>query len=290
MYDYYINNPDPRERYALEFKKAFMVEYEREQNWLVVKIDHVIDFEEIRKHGGNGYFEDFDIILSTRQDNIPAHPNFNTPVNQEGMDAAGNTFGLDLYIVDKNRKLGERFIVVAGLPRKIDVRNLPLVNDGLYIRFYGNKEGGDEKSRYDLDDVDRLVWVHKTKEEAANSSDKAIFGTEEARQVDTINKRNSAEFVERRGHYDVLKLEMEKEVQIHNRELALQADRLAQEQASSKAAIEQLDNQHKAENLRMKDYYEARSSTRKDSSELIKYIPAALAGVITAFIAFKAVL
>lgn len=278
-------NPEAREKNEV-FHQQFLTKYQKGNNWVTVKLDYRISTNELRGHGGYSYFADFDIILSLRRDIIPSHPDTASALNRDD-GQTGKCGTIDIYIVDTANKIHDRFGSLVGTVTSIKKRNLPLQLDGLYVWNPDIHGPGDPGFHYAADRLDDLSWVHLTKEEAmrhAFNSSERIGG----RKDDKPGRGDIPG--DRRGSLDALKSELEKEANFFRTKVdQLELDREA-EREKAKLLFDKTEHENKANAIRMKDFYESRSQTRKDSSELLKFIPAAIAGAVTAFIAFRTLL
>lgn len=279
-----------------EFYNALKDVMPNENGTLTIKLDHHLPMTSFRELNGNVFVEDFDIILSLDQNNIPTHPAYRTREVLEDKRKYGHevheftpTKGLMLYLVDPDKTLGDMYVYSAGMVNMVEHRNLPMCAVGLYVQ-YPDDRGRGERTYYSPEEISKLKWVHRTREEAASHAIRDGDIAVELQKAKLATKKDTINEVEKRGQLDLVKIELEKEILLRKSIEERFASERAKDAEENERMLEALDREYKSQQLEVKDLYEARSHKRKDTTEVIKVVPTILAGALTAFVAMKALL
>lgn len=263
-------------------KRTFSVEYSFSES-------------DIGAHGGSIYVPHLDVLMSTLTHHyVPAHPyscegvkhrliTTNETVNNVGV------FGYSVKIVDNGGVFGNRFININGQCFKVPViKNLEM-KDGIYVTSSGPVEGDYDNCpprcvRYGFDDTDISVALYRTLEEAKTLGDTLATRQreieEQALEVKREENRLKLEHLQRG---ETIKIRLH-EIETDRMELDVQRKRHEASIESSLADIkkqrEELEHIRQMQLLEAKSKYEHRSLARKDTSEVVKFLPAILTGGI----------
>lgn len=271
------------------FKKHFMDCYQTQTSGITMKFEHVVTPEMLKEHDGSLYVSELDIILSTRQDNIPLHPFCLEALSRPVKHVRTITeSGLGVVIVDNKEMIGSRFVRLMGKVVKIEPIKNSLKPDGIYLTFRGMVENARDDLQDMIDyikpeEIEEAGWFFRSFAEAHNAPERDVELNYELKELDFQGKRLAAETSVTKSSHDIEKLELERinaELTRRNEEME-RNHRIYEQELQRRFARE--DHESKLEQLRSKDLYEHRSNTRKDTSEFVKFLPTLLMGAGAAF-------
>lgn len=275
------------------FKKLFMECYQKQQVGVTMKFDYVVFPEMLKEHEGALYISELDIILSTRQDNIPLHPfcleAISRPAERIRTIAEG---GLGVVIVDNKEMIGPRWVRLMGNVVRIEPTKNSLKPDGIYVTFRGVVESARDDIQDTIDyispdKIEEKGWFFHSFAEARNAPERDAELNYELKELDFQGKRLAATTSVTKSEHEIEKLELEaKNAELtRNIEVMERNHRLYEQELQRRYARE--DHESKLEQLRSRDFYEHQSSTRKDTSEFVKFLPTLLMGAGAAIVAIK---
>lgn len=262
-------------------------------------LERTMDAKVLESNGGSIYLADLDIALRYVDDSVTIHHPCR-PMAKSILASRNNNqpgFDLRIEINDPKQRFGDRFTVMRGTLVRIKPINDPSRAEGVYAWMNGQEtldmSSGDYKY-YSFEDAERELRLF-------DSAAKAKANGEEADQ-----RRNELEQEQHKQRMEVLHLESEirrithdNEVELSKyKQLKVELDaKVTEELARIKRREAELDEEAKRRErerdiafaeekvrreVRMmadKEYYERRSYDRKDSSEIVKWIPAAALGL-----------
>lgn len=315
-------------------------------------IDFTIEVDAIGSKGGNVYYRNLDIVVSTlNKEHVAKHPAtqaYHKELLITRNEAVNDTqsFGYSICIVDAKNRFGKRFININKQIYSVPVKIDPSLPDGVYCTSSGSVEGDVDYAIpttkcYSFEEADSVLGMYRTVDEAKSYGDVfaqrerelkelTIRAKEEEHRIKQEKLQNDQELERRKLEIDNLKADHDSKIK-HEREMRereteqfkydmerlkseekqrqetekQQRERKAeefkldmerqrneeerrrkQEIANHERRIErlkeeyaQLEHQRKIETLRYKEEYEQRSYKRKESSELIKFIPSLITGI-----------
>lgn len=276
------------------FKKLFMDAYRDRNHGVMLKFDYSVAVTEINHQGGSVYLTELDIILSTRKDNIPIHPLSLEAASRAPITVQSNSGsnGVTLYIVDNDDTIGTHYTRMFGKIIRVETIKNGLSPEGLYIEYQGlsdSQHGNQTNFREFIAaaDMKDIGWLSKTFAEAKNAPDReAEFGYK-LKELEIEGKRITAETNLVKADHEKEKLHLEHRNSELQRELDERDRQFRIYEADAQRRISEEEHRSKIEQMKTRDFYEERSIARKDSSELIKYIPALLLGAGAAYAAIK---
>ena len=252
-----------------------------------VSLDYQINLEALAACGGASYFQNIDLVISTRHESVtPPHPYSARGLERQLMleDSDINrveTFGYKIKIVDNNNEFGDRWVNIAQNAYRVPAIRDVSLNDGVYLITSGNAPGAPPKTEFfNFTDSGAELHLYRTREEA-----EALGDLHKQREQELVFLEHQIKTTE--NEYRLQKQKLSEESEAREREFKLKELALNEEkQKLDRIRLEQ-EHQKKMEELRRKDYYEDRSYVRKDSSEFMKYAPLLLTGVIALFAAIR---
>lgn len=275
----------------IAFAQLFTKEYENQPHHVTLRYDYDVPSSTLIKNGGTTYLIEKDIILSTELNNIPLHPFCPEALSRPLAAASQYEGSASVWIVDNRKVIGPRYIRLLNKVIKVDSIVDSLSRDGVYIthrNWMNDNQSIKSFTEYVPDDkIDTLTWLHKTFAEAKSSPERELELSMELKQLDHESRRISATTSVQKSEYDLEKLALERNNASLQQVVIDQDRRNAFFENEWKRKYAHEEHHSKLEQLKSKDFYESRSSERKDSSEWVKIVPAMLVGAGAAFIALK---
>lgn len=249
--------------------------------------DYQVSLDDLQASGGSLYIPEIDVVIAESTNRSTAHPE--SPMGKKlrmmSLCAKGG-FQLNIEIVDPNNVLGDRFINFGGKVFRIKKIDDPTRKPGIY--YTGNiKPDGDLEvgvpgfmEFHELSGADGALAMYRTVDEA-QSLGNLTESLKRQFEVEQMKSKLEVARLERQIENDKAEHQL-----VYNRLLA--ANKIADEEREQhKRRIDELNEKIKTErereSARLRDEYERRSHERKDSSEILKWIPTIL-GVVTAII------
>lgn len=259
---------------------------------LQCSIDHVFTEMDLNEKNGMFYHDELDTVfkLGEQAFNTP-HPNslpgrlLETEDHAEMLrDRYGFVFSVE--IVDNLGKYGERYLSICNQVYKVAPRRDNNKPDGIYIvssKPTNGRLSSDEiiTNCYGFDDAEKRLGIYTTYEMAASFGDQAA-----ARKREIIDLEHVIALAKQQAALD--KIANEQVLAERDRRLKdLEYERSLHTQAMDDLKARQ-EHLLEMERMRLKEHYEEKSTERKDSSEMLKFLPAVLAAVGTILMAYKA--
>lgn len=250
------------------------------------QFEYVIFENDLTESGGVVYITDLDLVLSTKgHAQIPFHPygreaeihKFLDRQKAEASDSVGGNFIYSINIVDNFGKIGTRWLRIGDDVVQIDPITDSTRTDGIYVWTNKPQNGRlDEAGRfaecYDLNQEPPYFKLHKTFHEARytkQDEDQIKCNEFKAKIIKIEADLQISENSLSKANLD--KENLERNMESQRVEFANQMHRLNM----------QLEREiQERETMRAKDRYEAVSQERKNTSELIKSVPAIILGII----------
>lgn len=291
--DRLISHEGPKSQDLRAFEDLFLRSYRDQTHSVAMKYDYEVTPLTMNDNGGTLYLVEKDIILSTRRDNIPLHPFCYEAMTRQpkGTRTLGEN-GLAVEIIDNREMIGPRYMRLLGKVVRIDTVKNALRRDGVYLKYRGFMDDAQGPVQDIIDYIPpeampEAKWLYRTYAEARTAPEHEVELSYELKHLDLQGKKTQAEANNR-------KAEQEKEnLELAQRNIRLQ-QQLEDEERRTKHFENELsrryareDHETKIEQLRTKDLYEERSTIRKDSSEMWKFIPTVLMGAGAAIVALK---
>lgn len=254
----------------------------------VIVLEYTVEYEQFAKMGNNIYLKELDVVISLDEEGFADHPytHYNNRLhkivketNTDDIDG----FHIDIKIISNDGSYGDKFINFNGMVYRVPSTANNSLNNGVYI--YGNDAHNRSSSKNDVrwlsyEDAEQLLGLYNTRAEA-----ESLGGTnnENERKLEQLKRENK----EQELNLTLLKRELEQrttEEAIELNKVKAENARLAELRSRDLAEAERVDKleafELEEQRRRNKFAYEERSAQLKNTSELIKYGPAILAGAI----------
>lgn len=256
-----------------------------------VTVAYPVSFEMFSKAKGSLYLENLDITLALNQETetcLTVHPCSN--LGKEHLERMTRPDGYNYRIIinDPDCAFGVRYINLSGRVYRIAPQIISDKEPGVYFQVSDSGEVIEEHL-YDFEQADTELMLYKT------ASDAKVFGNIlEARRKELEETQHAQKLKMMEIESENIRLKHESESQLNKikQERAQMDAELSKIQSENKQRelmlqknISELENQFAKEKAyrddslnRMKLEYERRSLDRKDSSEIIKWLPAIVTG------------
>lgn len=276
-------------------------------NTLTHRLDYHVEASDIERNGGNIYLTNLDVVLSNwnpaRPDLIPDHPCSNAGVRNamiENDPAINNVgaFGYGIRIVDPVGRYGDRYININNRVYRVPVIRDSSIQDGVYVTSSGTTEysGGyarPESKRYDFEEADEALGLYGSVEAAKTLGDVNAQRERELEEfklnVKRENEQLKAEKQRRDAEYEEFRRNLEKDRQDEEARVQREERRLKERETRLKEEMAELEHRRTLRTIERKDTYEERSHNRKDTSEMVKFLPAVFTGLLALFVAVQKV-
>lgn len=268
------------------------------------EVEFRVGFSDIESRGGSLFLNNLDVVVSVLQGHlVPHHPRSEAGVRNDLVEtnpAINNvgSFGYSIQIVDNGSFFGDRFININNLIYKVPTTKNPDMKDGVYLSSSGPIKGDYSLAppiakRFTFSEADEALGLYRTVDEAMSLGDVHAAKEKELKElsihVKNEEQRLKEQKLQREAEFDRRKNELEREraeADAHRKE---EEHRISQRHTRLKEEIAELEHQRSMEMIRAKDGYEHRSMQRKESNEIVKYLPAIFTGLLALFVALKKV-
>lgn len=273
-------------------------------------VDYFVSHEQLKLSGGIFYLTQLDLLISTRSDNVVGvHPYSQLAhrlrsVVDDGFLNMESGFGFNIRLVDNKGEQTDKYLNLNGEIFRITPEQCPFYRDGVHVVRSAHRLAQTRNAHrpesvcLPFEEGYKKYNLFDSREEALAYGDTAKVRERELEERAHEVKKEEADWKAQKNQRD-----QELEILKHNFETTrLEQQRKAKEEELQREQRkqyyqEELERlQHERERLlnelkigqaASKDYYEHRSMQRKDSSELMKYIPtviSAIGGIATLFL------
>ena len=244
-------------------------------------VSTTITAEDLKQNRGAVYIKEHDIVIFyPNYDGVVVHPATVSKIinGYEFLERDLSEFRFSIKINDPHNRIGKRYINISGIIHDLTPERNPSIAEGVVI----SSSSAETKGEYthvpmSIDDFLTKVKTYKTVEDAIH------FGN-----LEEIEKQTRAKELEDLKHTNAVRQEEGKLVSLEG---SAELERIKLDLATTQAKLKEQELKHKSElerltyvsdeekhyrdleSLRRKSYYEERSLDRKDSSELIKFLP-----------------
>lgn len=276
-------------------RDAYVAQYERKpQNLHEIRcvIEHFVTEEDFKLNGNVFYHDALDMVFLYGEGEFPyAHPYSELGKKEEMLATAQGIknergFVFSVEIIDSAGKYGDRFVSICNKVYKVVARSDNNKPDGIYIVSNTPTVGRktiDELTIeiYAFEDAEKQLGLYKTYEDALSFGDMAAARKRETAQLDHEIQLMKAQALKDKMALESAQAERDRVLREQEHERAMNKSLLD----DMKARLEHL---QEMERMRAKEQFEQRSNDRKESSEMIKYIPLILTAIGTLIMTAKA--
>lgn len=272
------------------FNRVYEIRHQNQQE-IRCSIEHFVVEEDFRANNNVFYHDGLDAVLLYGDNDFPySHP-YSLIGQKEDMIAHGEEikakygFVFSVEIIDNLGKYGERYVSICNSVYKIEAKADNNKPDGIYIvsnvPTVGRKSiDAVQIDVYAFEDAEKRLGLYRSYEEAASNGDLAA-----ARKREIVELEHQVALAKQEALLQKIKSdEMSAERDRVMRDLEHERTLHRQSTEDLRARQEQI---LEMERMRQREHYEQRSSDRKDSSEMIKFLPIILTAIGTILMAWK---
>lgn len=225
-----------------------------------VVVRHDIPLQ-LLEEGGGVFLDTCDYVVSLERSKFRFHhPESKVGIELQKADQENtNSFNYGIEIVDRYNRIGNRWVNILGSVRRI--KNIMSSNemrkDGIYIEI--TTPDGIERLQYELTDGISKVGLYVTEEEARVHGDlKSVSEFKREKELASLNHLSKVELA---------RLGLTK----------MQRDDYFDERKYERSSVE----------TERKHDYEMRSYDRKEASEIVKWLPTLITGIVSALVLIR---
>lgn len=302
-YSFYNSNSDELFRALSEVKenitdKAINIMHEELQNFIknksfgrvptnfVISIDYPVHLNDIIKNGGLVYSNEGDVIVSTRTlEETPMHPftresRYLSQIKEHAAKHKSKEIQFSIKIIDNHASMSVKFYNIGNKVYKVVPYSDLTMEEGIYF-------SGDEPVKSIHQSEGKVVMQHpleaattlglfSTIEDALTSGDPAVLRKNMLAELEHENLMAKKTIEANKIAYEQFKIDIEKEKKLWDMSIDLV-------NAARDKLIKDQEREAGMEELRIKGKYEKESHARKNTTEILKFIPAAVAAISTIF-------
>lgn len=285
-----VNDNSSNELKALREAFAFNI-LENTYGGATLILDYPLTLEQLQQYGGSIYYHELDSVVSlSSQENTPPHPYSEEGRDLRLMDASEADlsdigFGYSVELIDNSKTYGDRYLNIGNKVYKVVAQRDAERRDGIYVIANHPVTGelgrdGREVKHYSFEGAEDKLGIFRTAEEALNLGDAALARKQELVQMEHALQIQKVEMQSVKNQHAREMLEKETELKAVEMERDRQTRLIKEQQEAQEHAM-------KMERERAKHYYEDRSYDRKDSHEVLKFLPSIIVGIGAIFMAIK---
>lgn len=271
--------------YRVKVLESLHIDSVAQRNTRKSIVSATITYDDLKNNKGGIYIKEHDLVIYIPEHyGYFVHPATVSKIVSGYLSKAGSfneDFRFNIRINDPANKIGPRFINISGTVYEIPIVRDPSVAEGALIS--SSSKDSDYKFLtvpMSLEEFDKKVMTFKSVEEAT------VAGN--LNEVEKL--RLTQEKLELEKNHAVEDQKRQNEINASKHELALAQNDLKQMEIKHKRELEHLTHRYELmedelehQSLRRKSYYEERSLDRKDTSEVIKWLPLVLGAGIALF-------
>lgn len=251
-----------------------------------------VKLNDLRDGNNSVYVKEYDIVIYiARPGYTVLHPaTVSQVINGFNLNKTKvNDFEFNIRINDPNNKIGNRWINISGLIYQIIPSRDPTQLEGVVVTTSSSDLNGEfVHVPMSIEDFKEKVKTYQSYEEAETFGNlEHMTKTQADRELEQLKHNNSVQVEKLKGETAMHKSQSEESkfnLELANNELKQQEIRHKKELELIQSRLDQEKHEREFESLQRKSYYEERSYDRKDSSELIKFLPMIIgAGLVLLF-------
>ncbi len=262
--------------------------------------------QQLERHGGSVYIDELDVAISTTDTPtcMTTHPESHLGrMLKASMEKTNPGFTFRLEINDPEKQFGDRFLNIAGRVYRVMSTCDTTRPEGVYLATTGdsNEPGGAGETYLKFDDAKQETLLFSTRHDAETLGNVAEARKREIEELQHKQKLEMLKMEEEHKRklsgmeHELLTFKQEKTRQeaesvkiatelkereaVMMREIKEREAKLTQEMKEMEAKFAREKAERDSRRDYEKDYYERRSYVRKDSSEIVKWVPAIAVGL-----------
>lgn len=285
-----VNDASSSELKAL--REAFTVKIlENTYGGATLILDYPLSLEQLHACGGSVYYHELDSVISLHDhQSAPPHPYSEEGRNLRLIEASdlglsGIGFGYSVEIIDNNKSYGDRFLNIGNKVYKVAAQKDRDRRDGIYVIANHPTQGeigreGRDVQYHPFEGAEEKLGIFKSAEDALNLGDASLARKHEIVSLEHNLAKQKIELQETKNAHQKEMLEKETEL----KRVETERDRQTRIITEMREAAE---HSMKMERERAKSYYEDRAYDRKDTNEVLKFLPSIIVGIGAVLMAIK---
>lgn len=253
-------------------------------------LDYVLTRQSFLNAGGAVFIQELDLVVAKEGGTAVVHPE-----SQLGLQLkhklAGNAAGQFVYSIDindPNHRYGDQWVNIAGKVYKVPARHDTSECEGVYVRSPfpdGEKKFGHEFlcERLDFEKAGSELALYRTANEARTLGDEAGARKRELEELQQKHRvqqfDHEVKLREMSNQHEKDALQLKLDLIAESRKTKLAEDEAAAHKRDLESSRATIEHMRALQNMEMKDHYEGRSHARKDTSEVVKWLPAIITGI-----------
>lgn len=248
-------------------------------------LNYTVTRDDIVRNGGILYLAELDLVINATKEEWKAlHPYSDAATRYQLIEAETNVnnterFGYSLYIVSNDGRFKDKYVNIGGCVYRVPSTKNQSLRDGVYLCSTGPVENDATTPmpialHYEFEAARDKLKLYDSAEEAEKLGDQLAEREKEIKEL-------QVKFRELEHELKIERMEFEQEIEEKKREY----ERISMERQREHSGLE---HERAMRGMRDKEYYETRSLARKDSSEVVKFIPSIITGTLAlAVLIFK---
>lgn len=265
----------------------------------IFSLDYHITYDDINSQGGSLYLTNLDRVVSILNTQyIPFHPYSEVGIrNQMVADERDindvGSFGYSLRIIDSFDHFGDRYVNINNQVYKVPVVKKSSMPDGVYLVSSGPVTGNFDypkpvSHRFSFEEADEALGLYRTVDQARTFGDtvgqKKRELEERSIELKEREQRLKEEEQQREHEFKLHKQALEEEKAESEAQRKREENEMSQRMARMKDELSQLEHRRNVTMLNERSIHDQRSLERKESSEIIKFLPTLISSTLTLFI------
>lgn len=266
--------------------------------YLRIIVDYNVPLKAFEQSGGTLYYKNKDYLLSSLSVvRAPHHPHAEDSVIQSDFEegksirVGRNMFATKIEIVDNAMEIGHRYYLFMGQVYQVK----PIIDDrrssGVYVTMVKDDITDEKKHileqiRYEPEEAQQSVGLYRTKQEAIDSGDMVSARKERLLLLEHDIELLKKKLAMAKNEHEIELADVQRKNTERAHELKLEQERIDDRSRRLERERKEFEIEQDRRRSLLKDEFERRSLERKDTSELIKFLPLGiitLGACITAF-------
>jgi hypothetical protein len=259
--------------------------------------EHYFTEDELKRLGGQFYHHEMDAVFSLGRAIPFEHPHSSEGQAIAAKDSANHVadqygFVFTVEIIDATSKYGERYVCICGQVYKIVPKHGVNKPDGIYIVSSSPTVGKMTTNEivietYAFGEAEKQLGLFHSYEEALANGDQALARKRELEDLQHKHKLEANEMQMDKLKHDREVQERDRKIKDLEHERTLRQRELEMRDQELNNIRTRIDHTIEMEKLRLKEMYEKRSFDRKESFELMKYLPIIITAIGTVLMTIK---
>lgn len=302
MRSYFATVTDERTLTLQMFRDSFLRQYQESKHQtkpIVCALDYVVTEKDLNDLNGMFYHDALDIAMKLGDAPFtlphPQSPEGRIATTENEASIWRNRLGFifSIEIIDSLGKYGDRYISICNQVYKISAKTDNNKPDGIYVISSKPTNGRLTSEmvttmQYPFEDAEKRLGLYPTYEQAATFGDQAAARKREIAELEHTIQLAKQQALLDKVEADKLIAERDRHLRDLEYERSIHRQQMEDLQARQEHLLEMERQRMRMEYEKRKDDYDKKSTDRKDSSELLRFLPHVLAAIGAILMAYKA--